>query len=202
VIEGLNHLAFVQRNPIPGRTAETIAPDRIGPFLFLQFMTGSEKARVIGHVEHGRIVNWPRLDHRVGGAIDQHRQPAVDRCRQRCVAPSAKNWRGAGVRIDARKVIRRECETPFRVSKLRYVLKEKGASRWRLDRRRARNEKAQNLNRLSTFGKKGCCSNRVRRFSKSQSAFNRPVVATPLKKGAAVLSDASARRTGRRSLMR
>ena len=39
-------------------------------------------------------------------------------------------------------------------------------------------------------GKKGCCSNRVRRFSKSQSAFNRPPVATPLKKGAAVLSDA------------
>src|ERR1700682_1466934 len=50
--------------------------------------------------------------------------------------------------------------------------------------------KAQNLKRLSTSGKKGSAPKRVRRFSKSYSAFRRPPVETPLKNSAAVLSDA------------
>ena len=50
--------------------------------------------------------------------------------------------------------------------------------------------KAQNLKRESTAGKDGCESKRVRRFSKSYSARNRPSVDTLRKKGAAVLSEA------------
>ena len=61
VVEGLHHLAFVERHPVSGRAGEAVAADGIRAFLFFKLLARTEQAGVVGHVEHRRILHRPRL---------------------------------------------------------------------------------------------------------------------------------------------
>ena len=165
VIEVPDHLAFVERYPIPSRAPKAVAADRIGPFLFLQFLPGDEQAGVIRHVEHGRIANRPCLDLRTGRAIDQNGQTAIDRRRQSRVAPCAKNRRGASVRIDAREICRSQRNTPIGI-RSSDTFSRKNAQRAGLEIGDGLAMKAQNLNRVMHIRKEQLRRS-ARLFSKS-----------------------------------
>ena len=55
VIEGVHHLAFVERHPIAGRAAEAVTADRPNAFPLLKLRARAEQPGVVGHVEHRRV---------------------------------------------------------------------------------------------------------------------------------------------------
>ena len=59
MIVRLYYLAFVEWEPFPGRAGKTVVDNGPSTLLLLEFLTCTEKSRVVGHVEHRRICHRP-----------------------------------------------------------------------------------------------------------------------------------------------
>ena len=140
MVELMNHTSNVERYPVAGRTAETVAADGIRAFTLLKLCARAEQAGVVGHVEHPGVSHRPRLHRLARRAVHQHRQAPVDHRGQLGVAAGAEDRRGAGVGIDAGKALRRQRETTLGVVTLGDILKEEGATRGAGEPRRAGDE--------------------------------------------------------------
>ena len=85
--------------------------------------------RVIRHVEHARVFHRPHALLFALRAVHQHRMLLVDASRNLSIPSSAKNGRGASIRIHASEVVRRQWKaTVFIMDRFRIVQEESAFS--------------------------------------------------------------------------
>src|SRR5216683_2983158 len=128
MIKCLRHFPFVKWYPVTRCTAEAVTGDGVGPLFLLQLLARAEEVRVVRHMEHGRIADWPNLELRIVFAVHEDRQAAIDGCGEGCVPARSEYRRSPGVRIHTSEILRGEREATFGVLKLRYVLEKKCTS--------------------------------------------------------------------------
>src|SRR5260370_3563268 len=105
MIKCLRHFPFVKWYPVTRCTAEAVTGDGVGPLFLLQLLARAEEVRVVRHMEHGRIADWPNLELRIVFAVHEDRQAAIDCLGEGCVPACSAYRRSPGVRNHTRPIL-------------------------------------------------------------------------------------------------
>ena len=120
------------------------ALDRVKAF-FVELRGGAEEVGIVGHVEHGVVLDRPDFLLIPVGAVDEHGVLGVDFAGDVGVAAGAEDRGGAGVGVDAGEVVGREREAAIVIGDGFGGVQEEGAGSFVKLPLRAANDKGAEL---------------------------------------------------------